>query len=379
MYKPIESDMKYKNLYIKYKNKYLDIKNKLSAIEESEHMGGFKKQVGGMPPRPPRYNSIKDKMTKEEADKYVADITYVKRNKEVQNDSCGICLEKLSVGLPKVTECNHTFHAKCLSELNEKRIRNCPMCRSNLGNIYPDDESDNESLNGLDDDDAPFTVTTQIINDSDTITFIDFIEGDEYYGTLRINSINGEQRIVIVSGFIYDLEIDIDGSYTTQIIDYPIEATLTMEYTNIQHSITITGVDLVSSSFIGHFNTIENNNTRGVAVIAPTNSLTLHNDDMIAFTSQDDENEMIIYGRIQNIRVNDSITNNYIASNTWNELQNGFPFSAEIDEGNFYETPHTVTINGVNENRVIFYGEFQVHAELINFQSTGQQIPDLEW
>lgn len=97
---------------------------------------------------------------------------------------------------------------------------------------------------------------------------------------------------------------------------------------------------------------------------------------MIAFTSQDDGNEMII-GRIQNIRVNDSITNNYIASNTWNELQNGFPFSAEIDQGNFYETPHTVTINGVNENRV-FYGEFQIHAELINFQSTGQQIPDLE-
>ena len=235
-------------------------------------MGGFKKQVGGMPSR---HNPIKDKMTKEEADKYVADIRYV--NRKGNEDKCSICLEKLSVSLPEVTKCKHPFHAVCLRELKKHRVKNCPMCRSNLGNIYPDDESDNESLNDLDDDDAPFTVTTQIIYDSDTIRFIDFSSnsiGDEYYGTLRLNSINGEQRIVIVSGFIYDLvEIDIDGSYTTQIIDYPIEATLTIEYTNIQHSITITGVDLDldSPSFIGHFNTIENNNTRGDAVIAPTN------------------------------------------------------------------------------------------------------------
>lgn len=151
------------------------------------------------------------------------------------------------------------------------------MCRPNLGNIHPDDESDNELLNDLDDDGAPFTVTTQIIFDSDTIRFTHFssnsIEGDVYYGYLRLNSINGEQRIVIVSGLIYDLEIDIDGSHTTQIIDYPIHATLTIEYTNIQHSITITGADFDSDcpSFIGRFNTIENNNTEDDAVIAPTN------------------------------------------------------------------------------------------------------------
>ena len=269
MYKPIESDMKYKNLYIKYKNKYLDIKNKLSAIEESEHMGGFKKQVGGMPPaeeprppipprtprtprppRPPRsmsprYNFIKDKMTTKQADKYVADITYVNRKEKKKENICGLCLEKLSVGLPAVTNCKHAFHAGCLKEV-EKYFTRCPMCRSDLGN------NDTRSVNTRD--------------------------------------------------------------------------------------VNARGVD-----------------ARGVNVILPPDSLTIMNRDsrMIAFTWQDDGNEMIIFGTIENIRVFNRLTNDYFESETWNQIQNGFPFQADIEEQPYL---YSVIINGINLNNS-FYGE----------------------
>ena len=42
-------------------------------------------------------------------------------------DACGICLENIIGGCLRTTRCNHTFHARCISD-----ITRCPLCRSQL-------------------------------------------------------------------------------------------------------------------------------------------------------------------------------------------------------------------------------------------------------
>ena len=42
-------------------------------------------------------------------------------------DACGICLENVIGGCLRTTICNHTFHARCISD-----ITICPLCRTQL-------------------------------------------------------------------------------------------------------------------------------------------------------------------------------------------------------------------------------------------------------
>lgn len=48
-----------------------------------------------------------------------------------ENNECVICLTNITADSMKRTECNHTFHSKCLKEWT-KRKNTCPCCRKNL-------------------------------------------------------------------------------------------------------------------------------------------------------------------------------------------------------------------------------------------------------
>ena len=56
-----------------------------------------------------------------------------------QNDKCAICLEKLCTdNCYTISECDHTFHTKCLLTWWRKEHR-CPLCRD-TGNINQNNE-----------------------------------------------------------------------------------------------------------------------------------------------------------------------------------------------------------------------------------------------
>ncbi len=51
--------------------------------------------------------------------------------------SCTICLEDFEEGeTVNETNCGHTYHIKCMETLINNKIKNCPVCRSNLYKKY---------------------------------------------------------------------------------------------------------------------------------------------------------------------------------------------------------------------------------------------------
>lgn len=46
-------------------------------------------------------------------------------------EECTICMEVLINTTRTTTECNHTYHTKCL-DIWMKRNSNCPLCRRKL-------------------------------------------------------------------------------------------------------------------------------------------------------------------------------------------------------------------------------------------------------
>ena len=61
----------------------------------------------------------KEKITKNILDKYGKDYL------------CTICFSELK-GDIYITKCNHIFHYKCIEDAVKKKIKECPICRSNL-------------------------------------------------------------------------------------------------------------------------------------------------------------------------------------------------------------------------------------------------------
>jgi len=53
---------------------------------------------------------------------------FIKNN--ITNEKCSICLEELKDCI--TTTCKHSFHEKCINELFNNNMNNCPMCRENI-------------------------------------------------------------------------------------------------------------------------------------------------------------------------------------------------------------------------------------------------------
>ena len=50
-----------------------------------------------------------------------------------QDCICPICLDKIKLKeIINITKCNHIFHYKCLERAIDKKLDDCPMCRSNI-------------------------------------------------------------------------------------------------------------------------------------------------------------------------------------------------------------------------------------------------------
>lgn len=60
------------------------------------------------------------------ANNIITDKLIINKN---ENSNCPICLSKIGDSEAFTTECNHTFHKKCI-DLWKKKATNCPMCRA---------------------------------------------------------------------------------------------------------------------------------------------------------------------------------------------------------------------------------------------------------
>jgi len=71
---------------------------------------------------PPKYSwLIREKSTEEILNKYEQDFI------------CPICYDKININeFIHITKCNHIFHYKCIERAIDKKLYDCPMCRSNL-------------------------------------------------------------------------------------------------------------------------------------------------------------------------------------------------------------------------------------------------------
>jgi len=58
---------------------------------------------------------------------------FIKRNKKIIGECC-ICLEPITEDNKITTECNHTFHDKCIAKMYDYNINNnrCPLCRRSI-------------------------------------------------------------------------------------------------------------------------------------------------------------------------------------------------------------------------------------------------------
>ena len=54
-------------------------------------------------------------------------------NKYGQDYICPICCDKIIKNeFIHITKCNHIFHYRCIEKAIDKKIQDCPMCRSNI-------------------------------------------------------------------------------------------------------------------------------------------------------------------------------------------------------------------------------------------------------
>ena len=71
---------------------------------------------------PPKYSWLIRERTREEI-----------LNKYGQDCICPICYDKIIKNeFIHITKCNHIFHYKCIERAIDKKLEDCPMCRSNI-------------------------------------------------------------------------------------------------------------------------------------------------------------------------------------------------------------------------------------------------------
>ena len=71
---------------------------------------------------PPKYSwLIREKTTEEILNKYG------------QDNICPICYDKIILNeFIHITKCNHVYHYKCIERAIDKKLEDCPICRSNI-------------------------------------------------------------------------------------------------------------------------------------------------------------------------------------------------------------------------------------------------------